>query len=110
MSSGSYGIRYVNNMKELITAYKRCMKISLTAYTGIYPSGGDAFGLSALFDKMQSQRLSLFIKTQEYPITGGLSTLRESVVNDEVQELGIKLLKALKMVWRCNGGIQDGPS
>ncbi|MEK6681917.1 MAG: ATP-grasp domain-containing protein [Nitrospirota bacterium] len=98
MSSGSYGIRYVNNMKELITAYKEVHeKYPLPLIQEYIPQGGDAFGLSALFDK-NAEPKAVFVhkRLREYPITGGPSTLRESVVNDEVQELGIKLLKALK--------------
>ncbi len=98
MSSGSYGIRYVNNMKELITAYKEAHeKYPLPLIQEYIPQGGDAFGVSALFDK-NAEPKAVFVhkRLREYPITGGPSTLRESVVNDEVQELGIKLLKALK--------------
>ncbi|MBI3355036.1 MAG: ATP-grasp domain-containing protein [Nitrospirae bacterium] len=98
VSSGSYGIRYVNNMKELITAYKEVHeKYPLPLIQEYIPQGGDAFGVSALFDRnIEPKAVFVHKRLREYPITGGPSTLRESVVNDEVQELGIKLLKALK--------------
>ncbi len=97
MSSGSYGIKYVNNKDELVPAYKDVhKKYPFPLIQEYIPQGGDAFGVSCLFDK-ESQLKAVFVhkRLREYPITGGPSTLRESVVNDELQELGVKLLSAM---------------
>ena len=63
------------------------------------PRKGEAFGVSALFNK-DSKLRAVFVhkRLREYPVTGGPSTLRESVKNPKVQELGLKLLKALDWV------------
>jgi predicted ATP-grasp superfamily ATP-dependent carboligase len=98
MSSGSYGIRYVNNKDELLSAYKDVhSRYPFPLIQEYIPQGGDAFGASCLFDK-NTQLKAVFVhkRLREYPITGGPSTLRESVVNDKVRELGVKLLSAMK--------------
>jgi predicted ATP-grasp superfamily ATP-dependent carboligase len=98
MSSGSYGIRYVNNKDELFCAYKDVhSKYPFPLIQEYIPQGGDAFGVSCLFDKNTKLKAAFVHKRlREYPITGGPSTLRESVVNDEVKELAVKLLSSMK--------------
>jgi hypothetical protein len=60
------------------------------------PKEGDSLGVSALFDE-NSRVKAAFVhrRLREYPITGGPSTLRESVSRPEILELGLSLLKAL---------------
>ncbi|MEK6679004.1 MAG: ATP-grasp domain-containing protein [Nitrospirota bacterium] len=98
MSSGSYGIRYIKNKNELISSYKEVhSKYPFPLIQEYIPQGGDAFGVSCLFDR-NTQLKAVFVhkRLREYPITGGPSTLRESVVNDEVKELAVKLLSSIK--------------
>ncbi|TAL40205.1 MAG: ATP-grasp domain-containing protein, partial [Methylovulum sp.] len=98
MSSGSYGIKYVNNRNELLTEYKEVhSKYPFPLIQEYIPQGGDAFGVSCLFERgVKLKAVFVHKRLREYPITGGPSTLRESVVNDKVRELGVKLLSAMK--------------
>ena len=98
VSSGSYGIRYVKNKDELFSAYKDVhSKYPFPLIQEYIPQDGDAFGVSCLFDR-NTQLKAVFVhkRLREYPITGGPSTLRESVVNDEVKESAVKLLSSIK--------------
>lgn len=98
ISSGSYGIRYVKNKDELISSYKEVhSKYPFPLIQEYIPQGGDAFGVSCLFDKNIKLKAAFVHKRlREYPVTGGPSTLRESVVNDDVKELAVKLLSSMK--------------
>jgi predicted ATP-grasp superfamily ATP-dependent carboligase len=60
------------------------------------PQGGDAFGVSALFNSKHEVR-TVFVhrRIREYPVSGGPSTLRESVYNPTLMETGIELLRKL---------------
>jgi len=57
---------------------------------------GEALGVSLLFNGNAEPR-ALFVhkRLREYPLRGGPSTLRESVVRPTVAELGTRLLRAL---------------
>src|SRR4030066_900429 len=115
ISSGSYGIKYVNpvrkdgvhgawlsngvnNKDELLSAYKEVhSKYPFPLIQEYIPQGGDAFGVSCLFDRgVKLKAVFVHKRLREYPITGGPSTLRESVVNVEEKEFGVKLLSAMK--------------
>lgn len=98
ISSGSYGIRYIKNKNELISSYKEVhSKYPFPLIQEYIPQGGDAFGVSCLFDKNIKLKAAFVHKRlREYPVTGGPSTLRESVVNDDVKELAVKLLSSMK--------------
>ncbi len=100
VSFGSYGIKRVRNEKELISKYKEAHKIyPLPLIQESIPQEGEAFGVSALFNKNSKLR-AVFVhkRLREYPVTGGPSTLRESVKNPKVQEMSLKLLKALDWI------------
>ncbi len=100
VSFGSYGIKRARNEEELISKYKEVHKIyPFPLIQESIPQEGEAFGVSALFNK-DSQLRAVFVhkRLREYPVTGGPSTLRESVKNEKVQELGLRLLKALDWV------------
>jgi predicted ATP-grasp superfamily ATP-dependent carboligase len=100
VSFGSYGIKRAINEEELISKYKEVHKIyPLPLIQESIPQEGEALGVSALFNK-DSELRAVFVhkRLREYPITGGPSTLRESVKNPKVQEMGLKLLKALNWV------------
>ena len=61
-----------------------------------FHQGGEALGVSLLFNQNAEPR-ALFVhkRLREYPLSGGPSTLRESVVRPEVAELAVRLLRAL---------------
>lgn len=100
VSFGSYGIKRAKNKEELISKYREVHGVyPLPLIQESIPREGEAFGVSALFNR-NSELRAVFVhkRLREYPITGGPSTLRGSVKNERVQELGLKLLKALKWV------------
>jgi len=56
---------------------------------------GDSYGFFALLNHSEPRAIFAHRRLREYPITGGASTLRESVYNEEIKELGLRLLKAM---------------
>ena len=96
-SAGSKGLSYVVSPKELVNTY---MKISKKYKNPLIqeciPMKGEIYGVEVLFNKDSKPRATfVHRRIRQYPLTGGPSTLRESVYNPEVEKLGIKLLKAL---------------
>jgi len=97
ISSGAFGIRYVTEAKDVVPAYLEVhRKYPLPLIQERIPREGDSFGVSALFDE-DSRVRAAFVhrRLREYPISGGPSTLRESVSHPQVLELGLSLLRAL---------------
>jgi predicted ATP-grasp superfamily ATP-dependent carboligase len=97
VSSGSFGIAYVEKAQDLPDAYRRVHdQFPFPLIQERIPQEGEAFGCSALLDK-DSQVKALFIhrRLREYPITGGPSTLRESAHHPLIEELGVRLLQSL---------------
>ncbi len=97
MSSGAFGIRYVTEPQDLLSAYVGVhRKYPLPLVQERIPREGDSLGVSALFDEDSKVRAAfVHRRLREYPISGGPSTLRESVSHPQVLELGLSLLKAL---------------
>ena len=96
-SYGSRGLRYIKRREELIDEYKRVHRVYKYPLVQEYiPPGGDAYGVSVLLDK-SSEVKALFVhrRLREYPVTGGPSTLRVSMLKPEIANLGIRMLKAL---------------
>jgi predicted ATP-grasp superfamily ATP-dependent carboligase len=63
------------------------------------PPGGDALGVAVLMNFASEPRASfVYRRLREYPITGGPSTLRESIWNPELQEGAERLLSSLGWV------------
>lgn len=98
VSSGSFGIAYVEREDDLAAAYHKVhSQFPFPLIQERIPSEGEAFGVSALLDQ-SSQTKALFVhrRLREYPITGGPSTLRESTHHPQIEELGIRLLRSLR--------------
>jgi predicted ATP-grasp superfamily ATP-dependent carboligase len=100
VSFGSYGIKKARDRKELISRYQEVhRRYPFPLIQEFIPEGGKAFGVSALFNACSKLRaVFLHQRLREYPVTGGPSTLRESIKNERVQELGVRLLEALGWV------------
>jgi predicted ATP-grasp superfamily ATP-dependent carboligase len=95
---GAKGVAYLRTPEELVFEYGRISSKygkSLLLQEMI-PLEGDVFGCEALFNADSKPR-AVFIhkRLRQYPLTGGQSTLRESVRHPEVERLGLKLLKEL---------------
>lgn len=59
--------------------------------------GGQGYGCCALIDN-EVKAVFTYKRLREYPITGGASTLRESIHNQELVDLSLSLLK--KLDWK----------
>ena len=97
VSSGAYGVAYVERAQELATKYTQVHnKFPFPLIQERIPQGGGAFGMAALLGE-GGQLKALFVhkRLREYPVRGGPSTLRESVRHPQVEELGLRLLRSL---------------
>ena len=96
--SGSSGVTYVKRRADFKASYLRIDRQYPKPLIQEYiPPGGAACGVSALFDR-HSEPVAVFVhkRLREYPVSGGPSTLRESVCDPQLAALGVRLLKALK--------------
>ncbi|VAV82255.1 ATP-grasp enzyme-like protein [hydrothermal vent metagenome] len=102
-SSGSRGIEYVNKREDFEESFARVHKSYpypiIQEYIPPATDGSGGFGVGALFNYDHEPRASFVYKRlREYPVSGGPSTLRESVRYDELREIAIGILKELKWV------------
>lgn len=108
VSKGSVGIQYGSGSVStslLKDYFQRLSEIATLDRTAVcllqerVPSQGDAIGVSLLFDaKGELVAISSHRRIHEYPLTGGPSTLRESIAAPHEERESIRLLKALE--WR----------
>lgn len=100
ISSGSFGMVYVKEKKDLAPSYQRVhQRYPFPLIQECIPDGGGTFGLSALFDEASEVRAAfIHKKLRMYPVRGGPSTLREGVEHPRIMELGLSLLKGLNWV------------
>ncbi len=57
---------------------------------------GEGYGFFALFNQGRPRAIFMHKRIREYPITGGPSTVAESIYDEELKRQGIRLLEALK--------------
>jgi predicted ATP-grasp superfamily ATP-dependent carboligase len=98
LGSGSTGIRYVRRREDLWAAYLKAHEQSpLPLIQEYIPEGGAAVGVSFLFNR-EHRPVAHFThkRLRQYPLTGGPSTLRESISDPLVRDLGEQMLKALE--------------
>ena len=95
-ATSSIGVSYAHSEEELISKYRQTiMKYNLT--TSDYPIiqeyvPGNGYGVSLLFNHGDLRAIFTHKRLREYPITGGPSTLRESVRHPEMEKIALKLL------------------
>jgi len=96
-SAGAVGVSYPKNSDELIKQYLTIhQRFPYPLIQERIPSHGNGYGASFLMGKSGDVKASFVHKRlREYPVTGGASTLRESVRNDDVRDMAHTLLKAL---------------
>lgn len=96
-STSSKGIEYVYSKKEFVLKYKEIVsKFNLASSN--YPLvqeyiSGQGYGVSLLMNHGDLRAIFAHRRLREYPITGGPSTLRESVRHPEMEEIAIKLME-----------------
>jgi predicted ATP-grasp superfamily ATP-dependent carboligase len=56
---------------------------------------GEGYGFFALFNHGEPRAIFMHRRIREYPITGGSSTVAESVYEPKLEEYGLKMLRAL---------------
>lgn len=98
-SSGSRGIRYVESMEELESAYDSVSKeYKNPLLQEKLPTDGQGLGVGLLFDSNNESKASFTYKRlREYPPSGGPSTLRESTEDSTTLSYAKSLLR--KMDW-----------
>lgn len=86
---------YVSNKNDLINIsgdiFKKSGKMPLIQEY-IY---GEGYGVEVLCNHGEPRAIFMHKRLREYPITGGASTLRESVYNEKMKNIGLKLMEAL---------------
>ena len=97
LGSGSAGVTYVRERKDLWPAYQRVhSRYPWPLVQEYIPPGGAAVGVSFLFDEDHQPRAEFTHKRiREYPVSGGPSTLRESITDPVVEKMAEKILRAL---------------
>ena len=97
ISAGAVGVSYPKNSDELIRQYLTIhQRFPYPLIQERIPSHGNGYGASFLMGKSGDVKASFVHKRlREYPVTGGASTLRESVRHDDVRDMAHTLLKAL---------------
>lgn len=101
-SEESGSVKYANNEHEMVELFSDlCNKFPSQIKAQKYPQvqeyiPGDGYGFFALFDHGCPKAIFGHKRIHEYPVTGGPSTMAQSVFNSEMNDIGIRLLKALK--------------
>lgn len=81
-------VHYANSFKEL--AEFKTVDSIVQEYIP-----GEGYGFFALFNKGKVRAIFMHKRVREYPITGGPSTVAESIYEPKLKELGLKLLEDL---------------
>jgi len=94
---GARGLTLCNTPEELTSAYPEITAIYGNCLIQEYiPPGGEELGVYALFNSNSELRaVTVHRRLRSYPVSGGPSTLRETVHRPELVETAIRLLKAL---------------
>ncbi|MCR4292374.1 MAG: ATP-grasp domain-containing protein [Candidatus Kuenenia sp.] len=97
-SSGSRGIVYVKEKEELLTLYFKVHKeYPFPIIQEYIPDGGDVYGVGLLFNFQSEIRASFVYKRlRSHPVSGGPSTLRESVKREDVRDIAVSFMKSLR--------------
>jgi len=97
VSSGAMGILYPKHQREFLQQYMLVhQRFPYPLIQELIPHKGIGYGASFLIDHKGQVKASFVHKRlREYPVTGGASTLRESVRHDGIRDMALTLLKAL---------------
>lgn len=99
ISFGSRGVIMCNSPEDLKSRYLNVSNIFGPSIIQEYIPKGNELGVYALFNfDSEPRAVSVQRRIRSYPISGGPSTLRETIYNPELVELAFKLLKALNWV------------
>jgi predicted ATP-grasp superfamily ATP-dependent carboligase len=95
--SGALGVSYIQHPQDLKKRYLAIHRqYPYPLIQERIPSEGPGYGVSLLFDENSTVKASFVHKRlREYPVTGGASTLRESIRHDEIRDMAVSLLTEL---------------
>jgi predicted ATP-grasp superfamily ATP-dependent carboligase len=95
--SGAAGVSYPADPAEFKKLYLSTHRLyPFPIVQEMIPREGNGYGASFLFDEKSRVKASFVHKRlREYPVSGGASTLRESVRRDDIRDMGLTILKAL---------------
>jgi predicted ATP-grasp superfamily ATP-dependent carboligase len=98
VSSGSRGIVRVNTKEELLPVYEKVHKhYPFPLIQDYLPQEGDTYGVGLIVNNDSKVRASFVYKRlRHYPVTGGPSTLRESVKREDIRQIACSLMESLK--------------
>jgi len=94
-ATSSRGVKYAYTKEDFIREYKRFLTSAKYPLVQEYIPG-DGYGVSVLFNQGELRALFTHKRLREYPITGGPSTLRESVKHPEMERIAVKLLEYME--------------
>lgn len=98
---GIISIRYANSSQELVLSYNEIFSDhkywikndELPQIQEYIP--GEGYGFFALFNHGEPRAIFAHKRLHEYPPTGGSSTMAQSIFDHDLNEIGIRILKAL---------------
>ena len=100
VGSGSAGLQYVTEPAQLPAALEQ---VFLSGQSPLVqerlPAEGTGIGASFLLDHNHQVRASfIHRRLREYPVQGGPSTLRQSIIHEQARRDGARLLESLRLV------------
>ncbi len=100
VGSGSAGVEYVEEPAQLPAALARVFRFGQSPLVQErLPSEGAGIGASFLLDQNHQVRASfIHRRLREYPVQGGPSTLRQSIIHEQARRDGARLLESLRLV------------
>ncbi|MFC2066159.1 ATP-grasp domain-containing protein [Chloroflexota bacterium] len=95
---GARGLTLCRSPEELISAYPEVVATYGNCLVQEYiPPGGEELGVYVLLNRNSELRaVTVQKRLRSYPVSGGPSTLRETVSRPELIEVALRLLKALQ--------------
>jgi predicted ATP-grasp superfamily ATP-dependent carboligase len=100
VGSGSAGLQYVTEPAQLPAALEHLFRSGQSPLVQErLPAEGAGIGASFLLDHNHQVRASfIHRRLREYPVQGGPSTLRQSIIHEQARRDGAKLLESLRLV------------
>ncbi|MBA7616773.1 D-alanine--D-alanine ligase [subsurface metagenome] len=97
-SSGSRGLTLCRSQEELSARYPKIVAAYGPCMVQEYiPHGGEELGVYVLLNfNSELRAVTVQKRLRSYPVSGGPSTLRETVKRPELVEIALRLLKALQ--------------
>ena len=98
ISFGTRGVTICNSAEELSSVYPKVTATYGSCLVQEYiPPGGEELGVYALLNfNSELRAVTVHKRLRSYPVSGGPSTLRETVSRPELAEVALRLLKALQ--------------